>query len=225
MHLPLLSDLLPIIVGIALSPLPIAAAILMLFSSRASTNGPAFVAGWIVGLAVVGGVMLAFGSAAGSTDQPSTLSMVLQLLIGAALLFMSFRQWGASRDKSKAPGMPKWMSSIDDFSAGKSFAVGALLSGVNPKNLALNMAGVIVIAEAGMAPQQEWVTFAIYVVLASLTVALPVVYYLVARENSKATLTTMKTWLIANNAVVMAVLLLVLGLKLFAAGSQGLLGG
>jgi hypothetical protein len=220
----LLSDLGPIIVGIALSPLPIAASILMLFSSRAKTNGPAFVAGWIVGLAVVGGTVLLFGSAAGTDSKPSTLSLVLQIVIGAALLFMAFRQWRASRDTTKEPAMPAWMSSIDDFSVGKSFAVGFLLSGVNPKNLALNVAGVLVIAEAGMTVQQEWLAFAVYVLLASLTVALPVVYYLVARENSTATLTSVKAWLIGNNAVVMAVVLLIIGVKLLAAGGQGLFG-
>jgi hypothetical protein len=220
-----LSDLLPIALGIALSPLPIAAAILMLLSSRAKANGVAFVAGWIVGLLLVGGLVLLFGSAAGTTSEPSKLSLVLQVLIGLALLFIALKQWRISRDASKEPAMPAWMSTIDDFSAGKAFGVGALLSGVNPKNLALNLAGVLVIAEAGLSPQQEWVTFVVYVLLASLTVALPVIYYLVARENSKAKLDAMKTWLIANNAIVMAVLLLVLGVKLLAAGAQGLVGG
>ena len=44
------------------------------------------------------------------------------------------------------------MRTIDEFSAGKAFGVAALLSGVNPKNLALNAAGVLVISQAGMSP-------------------------------------------------------------------------
>jgi len=40
-------------VGVALSPLPIVAVILMLFSAKARTNGPAFVLGWVIGLAGV----------------------------------------------------------------------------------------------------------------------------------------------------------------------------
>jgi hypothetical protein len=219
-----LSELLPIALGIALSPLPIAAAILMLLSSRAKANGIAFVAGWIVGLLLVGGLVLLFGGAAGTTSQPSKLSLVLQVLIGLALLFIALKQWRISRDTSKEPAMPAWMSTIDDFSAGKAFLVAAMLSGINPKNLALNLAGVLVIAEAGLSARQEWVALVIYVLLASLTVALPVIYYLVARENSKAKLDAMKTWLITNNAIVMAVVLLVLGVKLLAAGAQGLVG-
>ena len=42
-------------VGVALSPVPIIAVVLMLGTPRARSNGPAFVAGWILGLAVVGG--------------------------------------------------------------------------------------------------------------------------------------------------------------------------
>ena len=66
--------------------------------------------------------------------------------------------------------------------------------------------------------------FAVFVLLASLTVVAPVAYYLVAGERADATLQTMKTWLIRNNAAVISVLLLVFGVKLLAEGVQGLLG-
>ena len=45
-------------VGVALSPVPIIAVILMLVTPRARSNGPAFVVGWLVGLAIVGTVVL-----------------------------------------------------------------------------------------------------------------------------------------------------------------------
>jgi Sap, sulfolipid-1-addressing protein len=45
---------LPFAVGVALSPAPIAAVILMLITPRARANGPAFILGWIVGIAVAG---------------------------------------------------------------------------------------------------------------------------------------------------------------------------
>ena len=54
-----IGDILPLAIGVAISPVPIIAVILMLFSARARTNGPAFLAGWIAGLAVVGAVVLA----------------------------------------------------------------------------------------------------------------------------------------------------------------------
>ena len=48
-----ISQVLPYAVGVAISPLPIIAVILVLFSSRARVNGPCFLAGWIVGVGVV----------------------------------------------------------------------------------------------------------------------------------------------------------------------------
>jgi low temperature requirement protein LtrA len=84
---------------------------------------------------------------------------------------------------------------------------------------------VLVITQAGMSSEQEWTALIVFVLLASLTVALPVLYYLIGGEKSKAKLDEAKVWLVANNAAVMAVLLLVFGLKLLSAGAQGLIAG
>ena len=45
-------------VGVALSPVPIIAVILMLVTPRARSNGPAFIAGWLLGLALIGVIVL-----------------------------------------------------------------------------------------------------------------------------------------------------------------------
>jgi hypothetical protein len=217
-------ELLPVAVGIAISPVPIAAVILMLFSAKARPNGLAFVAGWIAGLAVVGGLLLALGgSTAGSTDSPSTAVLVVKAVLGALLLWEAALEWRQRPGEGDQPQEPKWMTSIDAFTAWKSFGLAALLSGVNPKNLALNAAGVMVIAQAQMNSSDTWIAFAVFVLIASTTVLAPVVYYLIAGEKAEASLESMKTWLILNNAAVMSVLLLVFGVKLLASGLQGLL--
>ena len=48
-----IGDLLPSAVGVALSPIPIVAVILMLGTPRAWTTGPAFATGWVLGLVTV----------------------------------------------------------------------------------------------------------------------------------------------------------------------------
>ena len=53
-----LSTILPQAIGVAISPVPIIAVILMLFSQRARSNGPAFLLGWVLALAVVGSIVL-----------------------------------------------------------------------------------------------------------------------------------------------------------------------
>ena len=220
-----LGDLLPAAIGIALSPVPIAAVILMLFSSKARTNGPAFIVGWILGLGVVGGAILLFGGdSAGSSGDPSTWSLAIKAILGVLLLVVGLKQLGGRPGQDDEPETPKWMQSIDSFTTGKAFGIAVLLSGLNPKNLALNAAGVLTIVQGGLEPAGEWVAFAIFVVMASLSVMVPVVYYFIAGKRAEATLDSMKVWLIRNNAAVMGVLLLIFGVKLLADGVQGLIG-
>ncbi len=56
---------LPLAVGIALSPIPIIAVVLMLTSRRARVNGPVFVLGWLLGLGIVGVIVLSLAAGRG----------------------------------------------------------------------------------------------------------------------------------------------------------------
>ena len=220
-----LSDLLPMAIGIALSPMPIAAVILMLFTPKARTNGVAFVLGWLGGLILVGGAIMLFGGdSAGTTDDPSVASLWVKTALGVLLLLLAVRQWSTRPGPDEEPVVPKWMQAVDTFTAAKAFGVAALLSGVNPKNLAFDAAGVAVILQAELDPTAQWIAFGIFILLASVTVIVPVAYYLIAGDRADATLRSMKKWLIANNAAVMSVLLLIFGVKLLTEGVQGLLG-
>ena len=58
----------------------------------------------------------------------------------------------------------------------------------------------------------------VFIVIASLSIAAPVFYYLIGGDNAKARLDELKDWLILHNNAVMAVLLLVFGAKLIADG-------
>ena len=50
--------------------------------------------------------------------------------------------------------------------------------------------------------------------LASLTVVIPVVAYLILGERAEAGLTSLKDWMAHNNAAIMAVIFLIFGAKL-----------
>ncbi len=221
-----LGTILPQAIGVAISPVPIIAVILMLFSRRARSNGPAFVLGWVLALAVVGSIVLVLANlgkiSAGGT--PSTLAYVLKLLLGLLFLFLAVRQWRSRPKAGEELQMPKWMATIDTFTAGKAFGLAALLAGVNPKNLALTLAAALSIAQAGLSGAAPWIALLIFILLASLTVAGPVLYYLFAGQSAEKTLTTWKAWLVANNTTVMFILLLVLGVALIGEGLGGVIG-
>jgi hypothetical protein len=82
-------------VGVALSPIPIIAVILMLVTPRARANGPAFVVGWLIGLAVVGTIVLLIASPSDANDngEPATWVDVLKLVLGALLVLIALKQW------------------------------------------------------------------------------------------------------------------------------------
>jgi DMSO/TMAO reductase YedYZ heme-binding membrane subunit len=86
----------------------------------------------------------------------------------------------------------------------------------------LTIAGASRISQAGLDGGEDWLTLIIFVVLASVTVLAPVVYYLLAGASAERLLNPMKAWLVANNATVMVVLFVVLGAKLVGDGLGGL---
>ena len=220
----ILGDILPLALGVAISPIPIIAVILMLFSKRARSNGLAFMFGWVITLAVVGGVVLMMTNAgkisAGGT--PTTLSYVIKLVIGLLFLFLAYRNWEKRPAPGEAAQLPAWMASLDSFTSGKSFGTAALMAGVNPKNLGLTLAAALTISQAGLSGTQSWIALLVFVILGSITVAAPVLYYLIAGASAEKTLNGWKAWLTANNATVMFVLFLVLGVKLIGDGLGGL---
>ena len=117
--------------------------------------------------------------------------------------------------------MPKWMSTIDSFTPAKSLALGAILSGVNPKNLALTAAAAASIARAGLDGGESAVAVAVFVVLGSITVAGPVLLYLFASDKAAGPLASVKDFMSDHNAVIMMVVLLVLGAKILGQGLGG----
>jgi hypothetical protein len=209
-----IGETLPVAIAVAVSPVPIIAVILMLFTAKARTNSVAFLLGWLLGLIVVGSIVLLAGDVASDDSGESTVSGVVKLVLGLLFLLLAVRNWRSRPKAGEEPEMPAWMAAIDEFGTGKSGGIGVLLSGLNPKNLALTAAGAATIAAAGLTSGEEISAFVVFVAIASVTVAAPVLVYLILGERVQGGLNSLKEWLIANNNTVMAVLLVVLGAKL-----------
>jgi len=202
-----ISEVLTFAVGVAISPVPIIAVILMLFSARARVNGPVFLAGWVLALAVVSGVAYAL-SDQGNASTSSTASDTIawgKIVFGVPFLLLAARQWRSRPAPGAEPPMPKWMAGIDTLTPGKAFRFGVLLAGLNPKNLLLTVGAAAGLAQLGLSTTDVVVSLIVFVVVGSLTIAGPVVYYLVGGEKAKTGLDELKSWLALHNAAVMAV--------------------
>lgn len=203
-------------VGVAISPVPIIAVILMLFSRAAGRNSVSFLVGWIAGLVLASAIVLSIGL--DSSGDPSDTSGVIKVLIGVLFLVLGVKQWTSRPRDGAEPEMPAWMASIDDLAAPKAFGLGLLLSGVNPKNLGLTIAASASIGAAGLSGGEQAATVAVFILIASITIIVPVVGYLIAGERATPLLNTMKDWLTQNNATVMTILFVVLGAKVLGDG-------
>jgi Sap, sulfolipid-1-addressing protein len=215
-----IGEVLGLAIGIAISPVPIIALILMLLTPKARSNGLAFLIGWMLGLIVVGAIALVLADSAGvsTSSGASNGADTFKLVLGLLFLVLAVRQWRSRPGPGEEAPMPKWMRSLDGFTPGRSFGVAAVLSGVNPKNLVLNLAAAATIAQAGLSGAQQAVVLAVFVVIASLGIIAPYVVYVAMGDRAAAMLGGWKAWLVANDAAVMAVLFLVFGFVLIGKG-------
>jgi len=213
-------EVLTFAIGVAISPVPIIAVILMLFSQKARVNGPAFLAGWVLALAVISTVayVIADESDASTSSSASDTISWGKIVLGVLFLLLAARQWRSRPAPGVEPEMPRWMQGIDSFSPGKALGLGVLLAGVNPKNLILTLGAATGLAQLGLSTGDAAGSIVVFVVVASLTIAVPVVYYLVGGDKAKTALDSLKGWLGLHNAAVMAVLFLVFGVDLIAKG-------
>ena len=219
-----IGQILAFAVGVAISPLPIIGVVLILATPSARANGPAFLLGWVLGLAILGTVVLLVsgGANASSGGEPAKWVSVLKLVLGALLLLVALKQWRGRPTGDEQGHLPKWMQAIDAFGAAKSFGMGALLAAVNPKNFLMTVGAGAAIAQTGIAAGQQAATLAIFILIASIGVGAPVVIFFALGDRSVKVLAELKDWMSGNNAAIMAVLLLVIGAKLIGDGITGL---
>lgn len=221
-----IGEVLTYAIGVAISPVPMIAVILMLFSPRARVNGSAFALGWALALLVVSVVVYVASDAAGAASDRAASDTVSwgQIVFGVLFLLLASRNWRSRPSPGEQPPMPKWMAGIDAITPMKAFGLAVVLGGVNPKNLLLAAGAGGGLAQIGVSTTDAVVSLAVFVVLATSTIGGPVIYYLAAGERAKAQLDSAKAWLVAHNTAVMTVLFLVFGVTLIAKGLPPLAG-
>jgi hypothetical protein len=198
----------------------------MLLSPKAHENGPAFLVGWVVGLAAVSTVVTVISGSVslGSGGGDSALGSLLKILLGLLLVGLAVRDFGNRPGPGEQPPLPGWMRAIDSVTAVRAFGIALLLSAVNPKNLSLTVAAAVTVAQESLSAAGVVFVLALFVILASLSIAVPVALYVFGGSSAARVLTGLRAWLNANNATVTAVLLLVIGVVLFGKGLGGFVG-
>jgi threonine/homoserine/homoserine lactone efflux protein len=103
------------------------------------------------------------------------------------------------------------MSALESYTAAKAARLGLLLAAANPKNLLLVVSAMAGVALAGLPAGQAAAVLVVFVAVSSVGVVTPLAYSLLGGEGVRDSLAGWRGWLVANNAVVVAAVLLVLG--------------
>nr|WP_243752046.1 GAP family protein [Leucobacter weissii] len=205
--------------GIAISPIPVIATILMLLSPEARRTSIGFLLGWTAGIivAVVVFTLLSSILPAEQSDATRIANALVKLVLGALLLLLAVRQWRGRPRGGAEPKLPKWMSAIDTMTAGRAALLAFALAAINPKNLLLAASAGILLGQAASAGAAV-AAIAVFVVIAASTVAAPVVAYLAASSRMTGVLESLRAWLVRNNTTIMTILLLVMGVSVIGKG-------
>ncbi|NIK59245.1 GAP family protein [Kribbella shirazensis] len=215
-----IGEILPLALVVAISPIPIIAAILMLLSPNAKTTGVGFLVGWIAGvvIAVVAFTLLSSLLSEDDSDTSNPVKGTIQLALGVLLILLAAKQWQARPRGQGEPELPKWMSAIDTLTTVKGLGLGFLLSALNPKNLIMAAGAGIAIGGGNLGTGETVVVIIVFTAIAASTVAVPVIGYLAAADRLAEPLEALRGWLVRENTVVMAILLLVIGVVMIGKG-------
>lgn len=218
-----IGSVLPSAAAVALSPLPIIAIVVILDGRRPGTRGSGFALGWLLGLVAVMTVVLVL--ARGADDPDSTSYLVVELLrvaTGFAFLALAVSKWRKRPASDGQLPTPSWMATLDSVSPARAVALGAALSGLNPKNLALAATAAASIAEAGLDASGEAIATGVFVVIGASTIVAAVLARMIGGSAAARPLASTKEFMFRHATAVVVVILVVLGAKILGDGLAGL---
>jgi len=215
-----LTGLVPLGLVIALSPITVIPAVLVLQAPRRRPSSLAFLVGWLVGLAALTAVSVAASGALGGLHKsPPTWASWLRVVLGSGLILLGVYRWLARHRQSESPA---WMRSFATITPPRAGVTGAALVVVRPDVLVFCVAAGLAIGASGLDVADAWVAAAFFVAVAASTVAIPILAYLAAGHRLDHVLTRVKDWMDQHNAALLAAILVVIGLMVLYNGIHAL---
>ncbi|MBG6237580.1 hypothetical protein IWX78_000523 [Mycetocola sp. CAN_C7] len=213
-----LGEILPLGVAVALSPLPIIAVLLLLVAPVGVRGALLFLAARAVTLCALVVIFALASDLADDAAGSATPAAILRIVVGSALLVGAVMKWRTRPRGADEPKLPGWMRSVDNAGPAHAVRLGFLLTAANVKEIAFAAGIGFTIGGAFLPWGQIAIAVAVFVVLACLSIAIPVAAALVGGDRVRPALAEMRNWLVRNNAIVVAIVLLVLGAMLVGSG-------
>lgn len=214
----MLTELIPLALVVALSPLSIIPAVLVLHTPHPRPAGLAFLAGWLIGLAALTIVFVEISGLFGDLGTPPGWASWLRIVIGAALIVFGVYRW---LTRKRSAHTPAWMQRLGKLTPARAGLAALALTVVNPKVLFICAAAGLAIGTAGLGSAHIWIAVIWYVAVAASTVAIPILAYAVSGDRLDGALQRLKEWMEEQHATLVAAILIVIGLLVLYKGIHG----
>jgi len=213
-----LLTLLLLALALAVQPWSVLAAVLLVASEGGVAKAMAYVAGWVLALSAVAIATIALypnkPKMASSSPWVSWVQIAAGVALGGWLLVRSRRPI-----VTKSQAQPKWMGRLDSMSPAPAFVLGAFLP-----NYAIVVAAVGNVIQAGLPQARAGLVMALFIVVASAGVAMPLLLIVIRRDDAPAIHQRWRAWLLAHGQALVQVVIGVVAVVLVAKGIVGLVG-
>jgi threonine/homoserine/homoserine lactone efflux protein len=213
--LEVLAAIMPIAVGVIISPVPAIGIILIVSSRRGASNGPAFTLGWFVGMLLI--VLILTLLEIGAGGLPVAFHWV-NLFLGLFLWWLARREYHI-REKRE---LPAWLKAVDDLKTRNAVLLGLVATIANPKNLPLGAAAGVTLVNADLSTGQALIACVVFAAVSSVGMVLAVVLRFTGAGT--VALDRLKDWLIEENPGITIALFLVVGTLLINNSVQAITG-
>lgn len=205
---------------VAMSPTPATVLLFIIMQRGAPKNSTAFLAGWVISLAIVMSAVLFVANTRhifAAYNEITPLVYGVMLGIGVFLMLYAVYAWLRQPKGSQSAKPPKWVASIGTMTPLKSFGLGCFFAGLSPKNGVLAAASAVAISGVSVNNTEAIAFMLIFLAIGSVLIALPVIYFFIAPKMAKK----LSAWagkVLQQNTGVIAILLFLggAGLALYA---------
>lgn len=155
-------------------------------------------------------------------ESPHPVEGVIEIALGALFLWLALRQWQVRPRDGQRPSVPQWMRNIDTITAIGAIGLGLVLVVVNPKNLLMSAKAGTEVGLLNISTPSAAIALVVFTLVAASSVLLPVLGYLASARKVEGPLQRARAWLLQENATIMCVVFLTMGVSIIGSGIQTL---
>ncbi|MFV0407658.1 MAG: GAP family protein [Propioniciclava sp.] len=213
-------------VAVDVSPMPLAALLVLLISGRRPVATMAAI-GWFVAvfIGVAAGALLgesSAGEAATGTDGSTGINWIA-FVFAAFFLLLAWQHLRSIPRRGETAPTPGWIEGMTKLPWFAAFGLITALVLINAKNTAIYLSMGSAVAAAGLGPVTAAISVAVIAFIASLSAfAIVLVPVFLGEDRADRVLARMNSWLIQNNSLILGVLFLILGANQMGKALQSL---